>query len=76
MFDLVDMRMARPKNLVQGRWILTIIPYKDDEFDTCKARWVLKGFQDRQTRDVVTVAGTLPVLLYLKHCTLHKLELA
>ena len=47
-FDLVDLRKTSPKNFVTGRWVLTIERDKDGTFQKCKARWVLRGFQDRQ----------------------------
>ena len=42
------MRKLRIRNYVSGRWVLTIKKDKDGNFLKCKARWVLKGFQDRQ----------------------------
>ena len=47
-FELVDMRKLKIRNYVAGRWALTIKKDKDGNFLKCKARWVLKGFQDRQ----------------------------
>ena len=47
-FELVDMRKLKIRNYVAGRWVLTIKKDKDGTFLMCKARWVLKGFQDRQ----------------------------
>ena len=47
-FDLVDMRKTRVRNFVAGRWVLTVKKDKDGNFQKCKARWVLKGFQDKQ----------------------------
>ena len=47
-FELVDMRKLKIRNYVAGRWVLTIKKDKDGNFLKCKARWVLKGFQDRQ----------------------------
>jgi hypothetical protein len=47
-FDLVDVRKLKVKNYVTGRWVLTIKRTKEGEFQKCKARWVLRGFQDRQ----------------------------
>ena len=47
-FDLVDMRKFKPKNFVTGRWVLTVKRDRDGKFQKCKARWVLRGFQDRQ----------------------------
>ena len=45
-FDLVDMRKTKVRNFVAGRWVLTVKKDKDGNFQKCKARWVLKGFQD------------------------------
>ena len=47
-FDLVDMRKTKVRNFVAGRWVLTVKKDKDVNFQKCKARWVLKGFQDKQ----------------------------
>ena len=47
-FDLVDMRKFKPKNCVTGRWVLTIKTDKQGNFLGAKARWVLRGFQDKQ----------------------------
>ena len=47
-FDLVDMRKIKVRNYVAGRWVLTTKTDKDGNFLKCKARWVLKGFQDKQ----------------------------
>ena len=47
-FDLVDMRKGKPRNYVSGRWVLTIKTEKQGNFLRAKARWVLRGFQDKQ----------------------------
>ena len=47
-FDLVDVRKLKVRNYVTGRWVLTIKRDKDGAFLKCKARWVLRGFQDKQ----------------------------
>ena len=47
-FDLIDMRKFKPRNYVTGRWVLTIKTDKQDNFLRAKARWVLRGFQDKQ----------------------------
>ena len=50
-FDLVDIRKLSKyerRNLVSGRWVLTVKRDKDGQFLKCKARWVLRGFQDKQ----------------------------
>ena len=52
-FDLVDIRKFKPKNFVTGRWV-TIKRDRDGKFQRCKARWALRGFQDRQKDDQQT----------------------
>ena len=47
-FDLIDMRKVKPRNYVTGRWVLTIKTDKQGNFLRAKARWVLRGFQDKQ----------------------------
>ena len=47
-FELVDMRKLKIRNYVAGGWVLTVKKDKDGNFLKCKARWALKGFQDRQ----------------------------
>ena len=47
-FELVDMRKHKPRNFVTGRWVLTIKRDKEGNFLKCKARWVLRGFLDKQ----------------------------
>jgi hypothetical protein len=47
-FDLVDLRCTPCKNFVTGRWVLTVKRTRDGEFSKAKARWVLRGFQDKQ----------------------------
>ena len=47
-FELVDMRKHKPRNFVTGRWVLTVKRDKDGNFQKCKARWVLRGFLDKQ----------------------------
>ena len=46
--DLIDMRKVKPKNCVTRRWVLTIKTDKQGNFLKAKARWVLRGFQDKQ----------------------------
>ena len=50
LFDLVDMRKTRVRNFVAARWVCTVKKDKDGNFQKCKARWVLKGFQDKQKK--------------------------
>ena len=47
-FDLVDMKKFKPKIYVTRRWVLTIKTDKQGTFLRAKARWVLRGFQDKQ----------------------------
>lgn len=53
-FDLVDMRKLKVRNFISGRWVLATKRDKDGKFVKCKARWVLKGFQDKQKNDQQT----------------------
>ena len=47
-FELIDTRkLGNIRNYVTGRWVLTLKRDKDGKFLKCKARWVLRGFQDR-----------------------------
>ena len=57
-YDLVDMRTINCRNWVSGRWVLTIKRDKDGNFQKCKARWVLRGFQDKQRYDQQTDSPT------------------
>ena len=47
-FDLIDMRKVKPKNYVTGRWALTTKTDKQGNFLKAKARWVLRGYQDKR----------------------------
>ena len=50
-YELADVRKLskeQRRNFVTGRWVLTIKRTKDGHFDKCKARWVLRGFLDKQ----------------------------
>ncbi len=47
-----------PKNFVTGRWVLTVKRDKEGKFQKCKARWVLRGFQDRQKLEQQTDSPT------------------
>ena len=56
-YDLVDIRKLSPhdkRNFVTGRWVLNIKRGRDGTFEKCKARWVLRGFQDKQKFDQQT----------------------
>ena len=52
------MRTTKCRNWVTGRWVLTIKRDKDGNFQKCKARWVLRGFQDKQRFDQQTDSPT------------------
>ena len=41
------MRKVKPTNYVTGRWVLTIKTDKQGNFLKAKARWVLRGFQNK-----------------------------
>ena len=47
-FDLVDLRQVKPRNYVTGRWVLAINTDEQGNVLKAKARWVLRGFQDKQ----------------------------
>ena len=53
-FDLVDTRKIQVRNWVTGRWVLTLKRDKDGNFLKTKARWVFRGFQDKQKNDQQT----------------------
>ena len=53
-FDLVDTRKIQVRNWVTGLWVLTLKRDKDGNFLKTKARWVLRGFQDKQKNDQQT----------------------
>ena len=57
-YDMVDMRKQKVKNYITGRWVLTIKRDKDGNFLKCKARWVLRGFQDSQVWNLQTDSPT------------------
>ena len=46
-FQFVKLK-GKPDNYVTGRWVLTVKRDKQGNFQKCKARWVLRGFQDKQ----------------------------
>ena len=46
-FDIIDMRKIDVKNYITGRWVLTVKRDKDGNFEKCKERSVLRGFQDK-----------------------------
>ena len=47
-FDLLDLRKVKPRNHVTGRWVLTVKTGKQANFLKARARWVLRGCQDRR----------------------------
>ena len=47
-YDLVDMRKVNCRKWASGRWVLTLKRDKEGNLLKCKARWVLRGFQDKQ----------------------------
>jgi len=57
-YELVDMRKQHVQNYITGRWVLTIKRNKDGSFEKCKARWVLRGFQDQQVWELQTDSPT------------------
>ena len=61
-FDLGDVRKVKPKNYETRRMVLTIKTDKQGNFLKLKARWVLRGFQDKQKEYPRTdsVASTRP----------------
>ena len=56
--ELVDMRTLDIQNYITGRWVMTIKRDKDGSFQKCKARWVLRGFQDTQHWNLQTDSPT------------------
>ena len=56
--ELIDMRKEHCPNYITGRWVLTIKRDKDGKFLKCKARWVLRGFQDKQIWNLQTDSPT------------------
>ena len=55
---MVDLRKRGHHNYITGRWVLTIKRDKEGNFLKIKARWVLRGFQDRQVWDLQTDSPT------------------
>ena len=52
------MRKYKVTNYITGRWVCTVKRDKDGNFQKCKARWVLRGFQDAQHWDLQTDSPT------------------
>ena len=57
-FEFIDTREHQVKNYITGRWVLVVKRQKDGSFDKCKARWFLRGFQDRQIWNLQTDSPT------------------
>ena len=57
-YELIDIRKHKCKNYVTGRWVLTVKVDKFGKFLKTKARWVLRGFQDKQKMDQQTDSPT------------------
>ncbi len=47
-YELIDMRKLKVENYVTGRWVMTVKTDQHGHMQKCKARWVLRGFQDKQ----------------------------
>ena len=56
-FQFVKLKQ-KPDNFVTGRWVLTVKRDKQGNFLKCKARWVLRGFQDKQKYEQQTDSPT------------------
>ena len=54
----VDSRTMQLKNLISGRWVLTFKKDKSGNIQSCKARWVARGFLDKQKSDLQTDSPT------------------
>ena len=57
-YEIVDMRKHQCRNYVTGRWVLPIKRDKDGNFEKRKARWVLRGFLDKQGNTIQTDSPT------------------
>ena len=53
-YDLIDTRILQVRNFVSGRWVLTLKRDKGGKFLKRKARWVLRGFEDKQKQQQQT----------------------
>ena len=53
-YDLVDTRKLQVRNFVSRRWVLTLKRDKDGKFLKRKARWLLRGFEDKQKQQQQT----------------------
>ena len=69
-YDLVDMSKHPPNKFVKGRCVLTVNRDKDGKFVKCKARWVLKCFQDKQKLDQQTDSPTSTIPGFRMTCLL------
>jgi hypothetical protein len=54
----IDSRTNKLANLISGRWVLTFKRDKDNNVTACKARWVARGFLDRQLSNLQTDSPT------------------
>ena len=61
-FDLSGLRKGEPRNYVTGRWLLTIKTDRQGNFLKEEARWLLRGFQDKQKeyQQTDSLASTRP----------------
>ena len=55
-------QLVKPKNYVTSRWVLVIKTDKHCNFFRAKARWVLRGFQDKPRDYLQTDSPALPDL--------------
>ena len=67
-FDLIDTRKVKPRNYVTGRWVLTIKTETQGNFLEAKARWVLRGFQDKQKEYQQTDSPASTILGFRMSC--------
>ena len=51
---VLNVRVEKIQNYITGRWVLVVKRDKDGNFEKCKARWVLRGFQDSQVFNLQT----------------------
>ena len=47
-YELIDMRKQNVDNFVTGRWVVTVKNDQHGNMLKCKARWVLRSFQDKE----------------------------
>ena len=56
--NLKDCRQINYRNFVTARWVLTVKRDKDGNFLKAKARWVARGFLDKQRTEQQTDSPT------------------